>query len=281
MAPMRYGIVLTTGDAADVAQLATLAEEAGWDAIFGWEPVWGVDAWVALTAAAMRTSRIKLGTMLTPLSRRKPWDLASTTATLDRLSGGRVILSVGMGALHDNWLAFERDQGRRARAELLDEGLDVLFGLWEGQPFSYEGKHYQVTPTAHLVPDPPVQTPRITTWCVGLLGSAKSMSRAARCDGLLPNITTADGRFDFNPPLDRWADAAREIHSRRSELGYGDGYDVVYEATTDWSNLDATREKIATLHDSGYTWYLDSDWHTEHDDSLAALRARVENGPPR
>ncbi|MBN7304073.1 LLM class flavin-dependent oxidoreductase [Mycobacteroides abscessus subsp. bolletii] len=281
MAPMRYGIVLTTGDAADIAQLATLAEEAGWDAIFGWEPVWGVDAWVALTAAAMRTSRIKLGTMLTPLSRRKPWDLASTTATLDRLSGGRVILSVGMGALHDNWLAFERDQGRRTRAELLDEGLDVLFGLWEGQPFSYEGKHYQVTPTAHLVPDPPVQTPRITTWCVGLLGSAKSMSRAARCDGLLPNITTADGRFDFNPPLDRWADAAREIHSLRSELGYGDGYDVVYEATTDWSNLDATREKIATLHDGGYTWYLDSDWHTEHDDPLAALRARVEIGPPR
>lgn len=107
------------------------------------------------------------------------------------------------------------------------------------------------------------------------------MSRAARCDGLLPNITTADGQFDFNPPLDRWADAAREIHSRRSELGYGDDYDVVYEATTDWSNLDATQEKIATLHDSGYTWYLDSDWHTEHDDSLAALRARVENGPPR
>ncbi|MBF9316122.1 LLM class flavin-dependent oxidoreductase [Mycobacteroides chelonae] len=278
---MQYGIVLTTGDAGDVAELAVLAEEAGWDAIFGWEPVWGVDAWVALTAAAMRTTRIKLGTMLTPLPRRKPWDLASTTATLDRLSGGRVILSVGMGALHDNWLAFERDQGRKTRAELLDEGLDVLFGLWAGQPFGYEGRHYRVTPTRHMVPDPPVQVPRITTWCVGVNGALRSMSRAARCDGLLPNITTADGQFDFNPPLAGWLDSAREIHSLRVELGRTGPYDVVYETTTDWKDLDATREKIETLHDGSYTWYLDSDWHTEHDDPLAALRARVESGPPR
>ncbi|GKT28261.1 LLM class flavin-dependent oxidoreductase, partial [Aduncisulcus paluster] len=260
---IQYGIVLTTGDAADVAELAPLAEEAGWDAIFGWEPVWGVDAWVALTAAAMRTSRIKLGTMLTPLSRRKPWDLASTTATLDRLSGGR------------------RDQGRKTRAELLDEGLDVLFGLWEGQPFSYQGKHYQVTPTTHLVPDPPAQRPRITTWCVGLLGANRSMARAARCDGLLPNIATADGQFDFHPPLDRWLGAAREIHSLRSELGYDNNYDVVYETTTDWNDLEVTREQVATLRDVGYTWYLDSDWHTEHQNPLGALRARIENGPPR
>ncbi|ALR11571.1 monooxygenase [Mycobacteroides saopaulense] len=281
MTGMRYGIVLTTGDAADVAELAALAEEVGWDAIFGWEPVWGVDAWVALTAAAMRTTRIKLGTMLTPLPRRKPWDLASTTATLDRLSGGRVILSVGMGALHDNWLAFERDQGRKTRAELLDEGLDVLFGLWAGQPFGYEGKHYRVMPTTHLAPDPPAQRPRITTWCVGLAGSRKSMSRAVRCDGLLPNITTADGRFDADPPLERWLGAAREARSLRSELGNEGSYDMVYEATTDWKELAATREKIATLHDGGYTWYLDSDWGGQHDDPLAALRARIENGPPR
>ncbi|QCH23566.1 LLM class flavin-dependent oxidoreductase [Mycobacteroides salmoniphilum] len=280
-AGIQYGIVLTTGDAADVAELAALAEETGWDAVFGWEPVWGVDAWVALTAAAMRTTRIKLGTMLTPLSRRKPWDLASTTATLDRLSGGRVILSVGMGALHDNWLAFERDQGRKARAGLLDEGLDVLFGLWEGQPFSYQGTHYQVTPTTHMAPAPPAQKPRITTWCVGVSGSRKSLSRAARCDGLLPNITTADGQFDFSPPLPRWLEAAREIHSLRSELGYTGSYDVVYEAATDFDNLTATREKIATLHEAGYTWYLDSDWHTEHDDPLGALRRRIEKGPPR
>jgi len=107
------------------------------------------------------------------------------------------------------------------------------------------------------------------------------MSRAARCDGLLPNITTADGRFDFHPPLDRRLDAAREIHSLRSEFGYDNNYDVVYETTTDWNDLEVTREKVATLHDVGYTWYLDSDWHTEHQNPLAALRARIENGPPR
>src|SRR2546429_4572123 len=106
-----------------------------------WEPVWGVDAWVALAAAAMTTSRIRLGTMLTPVPRRRPWDLAGQTATLDNLSGGRVILSAGLGAPHEGWLAFESDPGRRVRAELLDEGLDLGTGLWAGQPFPHDGTH--------------------------------------------------------------------------------------------------------------------------------------------
>src|SRR5215510_16299036 len=98
---MKYGFVLPRGDARMAAETAELAERAGWDGFFIWEPVWGVDAWVALTAAAMRTERIRLGTMLTPLPRRRPWDLAGQTAALDNLSGGRVILSVGLGALHE------------------------------------------------------------------------------------------------------------------------------------------------------------------------------------
>src|SRR5688572_10374787 len=103
---MRYGFVLPSGDARTAAEFAELAEASGWDGFFVWEPVWGVDAWVALTAAAMRTERIRLGTLLTPLPRRRPWDLAGQVAALDNLSGGRVILSVGLGAVHDGWLAF-------------------------------------------------------------------------------------------------------------------------------------------------------------------------------
>src|SRR5512137_1911371 len=95
---MRYGFVLPKGDARTAAGLAREAEQAGWDGFFVWEPVWGIDAWVALTAAAMQTQKIRLGTMLTPISRMRPWKLASETATLDNLSGGRVILSVGLGA---------------------------------------------------------------------------------------------------------------------------------------------------------------------------------------
>ena len=102
---MKYGFVLPSGDARAAAEFAKLAEDSGWDGFFVWEPVWGVDAWIALTAAATRTERIRLGTMLTPLPRRKPWDLAGQVATLDNLSGGRVTLSVGLGALHEGWLA--------------------------------------------------------------------------------------------------------------------------------------------------------------------------------
>src|SRR3990170_7309078 len=103
---MKYGFVLPFGDARQAADLAAAAEQAGWDGFFVWEPVWGIDAWVCLTAAAMRTERIKLGTMLTPPSRMRPWKLASEAATLDNLSNGRVILAVGLGAVDTGFAEF-------------------------------------------------------------------------------------------------------------------------------------------------------------------------------
>ena len=118
---MRYGFVMPFGDAAEIAEAAALAEGSGWDALFVWEAVWGVDAWVALTAAAMRTSTLRLGTMLTPVPRIRPWDLASRVVTLDQLSGGRVTLGAGLGALHEGWTAFEPDEGRRVRVQRLEE----------------------------------------------------------------------------------------------------------------------------------------------------------------
>src|SRR5919202_416120 len=95
---MRYGFVLPSGDARDVAERAREAEQAGWDGFFVWDPVWGIDPWVSLTACAMVTERIRLGTMLTPISRRRPWTLAGEAAPLGRLSNGRVILATGLGA---------------------------------------------------------------------------------------------------------------------------------------------------------------------------------------
>src|SRR5512143_2788960 len=184
---MQYGLVLPRGDARTAAELAHQAEAAGWDGFFVWEPVWGIDAWVVLAAAAMRTERIRLGTMLTPLSRMRPWKLASETATLDNLSKGRLILSVGLGAVDTGFAEFGEVTERKARAELLDEGLEILTGLWKGQPFSYTGKHYQVRPTEFMPPPPPVQQPRIPIWVVGAWPREKSMQRALRYDGLLPN----------------------------------------------------------------------------------------------
>ncbi len=141
---MKFGVVLPYGDARAAAKLALLAETSGWDGFFVWEPVWGQDAWVLLTAAAMQTRRVRLGAMLSPLPRMRPWKLASESATLDNLSGGRVVLSVGLGAVDTGFAEFGEPLGRRLRAGLLDEGLNVLTGLWAGQPFSYIGDHYRV-----------------------------------------------------------------------------------------------------------------------------------------
>ena len=174
---MRFGFVVPHGDARDFAQVAALGERHGWDGVFTWEAVWGVHAWVTLGAASMVTERIRLGTLLTPVSRWKPWDLASAVGTADRLSGGRVIVGAGMGALHDGWTAFEADEGRRARAEKLDECLAIYAGLMRGQPFAYSGKHYSAEPTDFFPPDPPVQRPHPPVWMVGRTWRVRNSSR--------------------------------------------------------------------------------------------------------
>ena len=265
------------GDARAAAELAEIAEGAGWDGFFVWEPVWGVDAWVALTAAAMRTTTIRRGTLLTPLPRRRPWELAGQVATLDNLSGGRVILSVGLGAVHEGWLAFEPDPGRRTRAELLDEGLDVLAGLWGGQPFAYSGRHYTVKPIQFVVPDPPVQRPRVPVWVVGGWPAPRSMRRSARWDGWLPNVLGPSA--ELTP--EAVADGVAWIRAERARAGLDmTGYDVVVEGTTGQDGA-ADRAKLAAWGDAGATWWIEADWSVE--DAGAAVeygRRRLAAGPP-
>src|SRR5512146_1866096 len=154
---MKYGFVLPSGDARTAADMAQAAEEAGWDGFFVWDPVWGIDPWVALAAAAMQTRHIRLGTMITPVSRQRPWTLAGQTAALDNLSGGRVILAVGLGAVDTGFAEFGEVTDRRTRAALLDEGLAIIAGLWRGQPFNFDGKHYHVREIKFHPPAPPVQ----------------------------------------------------------------------------------------------------------------------------
>src|SRR5689334_897667 len=126
---MKYGFVLTQGNARNAADLAYAAEQAGWDGFFVYETIWGWDAWVSLAAAAMRTERIRLGTLLTPPSRMRPWKLASESHSVDHLSNGRVILSVGLGAIDTGFAEFGEVTDRKARAELLDESLEIITTL--------------------------------------------------------------------------------------------------------------------------------------------------------
>src|SRR6476620_5179163 len=125
---MKSGFVVPYATEREFADLARLGEDRGWDAVLGWEALYGVEAWVQLGAAAMVTERIRLGTLLTPASRHRPWDLASRVDSVDRLSGGRAFMSVGLGALHPGWTAFEADEGCAVRARKLDECLARLCG---------------------------------------------------------------------------------------------------------------------------------------------------------
>ncbi len=275
---MRFGFVLPRGDARDAAELAAVAEDAGWDGFFVWESVWGVDAWMALAAAAVRTERIRLGTMLTPLPRKRPWELAGQTATLDNLSGGRTILSVGLGAPHEGWLAFEPDPGRRTRAELLDEGLDVLTGLWAGQPFRYEGRHYRVTPTDFVPPPPLVQRPRIPIWVVGGWPAPRSMARAARYDGWLPNLVAKAGEPTGRLSAEQLAEGVAWIREHRAAAGLPmEGYDVVAEGATS----DGAAEVVGRWRDAGATWWIEADWGVEEGKVREYAHARLRAGPPR
>src|SRR5512143_1973942 len=139
---MKHGFVFPFGNARLASEFARQAERAGWDGFFVWEGVWGEDAWVSLAACAMVTENIRLGTLLTPPSRRRPHKLAMEAATLDRLSNGRLILSVGLGAVHDQsgWDEFGEVTDKKARAERMDEALDIITRLWAGEPFAYQGK---------------------------------------------------------------------------------------------------------------------------------------------
>ncbi|MCC6313025.1 MAG: LLM class flavin-dependent oxidoreductase [Thermomicrobiales bacterium] len=270
---MQFGFVLPSGDARTAANFAREAEQAGWDGFFVWEPVWGIDAWVSLAAAAMVTERIRLGTMLTPLSRMRPWKLASETATLDQLSNGRVILAVGLGALDTGFAEFGEVTDRRMRAELLDEGLDILIGLWRGQPFNYAGKHYRIKETTFSPPPPPVQQPRIPIWVVGAWPRKKSMRRVVRYDGLIPSAFNEDGSARQATP-DEIREMRAFVEANRTEPG---PFDIITEGMTPGDDRERAADIVRPWADAGATWWLEAMWEAPDAESI---RSRMQQGPP-
>jgi alkanesulfonate monooxygenase SsuD/methylene tetrahydromethanopterin reductase-like flavin-dependent oxidoreductase (luciferase family) len=275
---MKYGFVLPYGDARTAADLAYEAEQAGWDGFFVWEPVWGIDAWVCLAAAAMRTQRIRLGTMLTPISRMRPWKLASETVTLDHLSNGRVILSVGLGAVDTGFGEFGEVTDRKIRAELVDEGLDILTGLWRGQPFNYDGKHYHVRENKFFPPPPPMQQPRIPIWVVGAWLRPRSMARALRYDGLLPNVIGDDGKIREMTPADV-RDMRDYVAANRSAAT---PYDIVVEGHTPGDDRAAAISIVKPWADAGATWWIEALWGApDQPADPNRIQRRIRQGPPR
>jgi len=274
---VKSGVILPFGDARVAADLAREAEQTGWDGFFVFEPVWGWDAWVSLAAAAMVTERIRLGTMLSPLSRMRPWKVAGETVSLDHLSNGRVILSVGLGAVDTGFEAFGEETDRRTRAALLDEALDIVTGLWSGEPFSYDGAHYRVRPSTFMPPPPPVQRPRIPIWVVGAWPRDRSMRRVVKYDGLLPNVFDEEGKPRALTPDD--------VRARREYVGerhpHSARFDIVIEGETPGDDPQKAADEVGPLADAGMTWWLEALWAAEpNEQHLARFRERVRRGPP-
>lgn len=271
---MRYGMVLPGGSSTEQLEQAVVAEEAGWDGVFVWEAAYGVDAWSLLAAIATRTTRVTIGTLLTPLPWRRPWKVASQVATVDQLSGGRAVLTVGLGAITNDLPATGEVTALKERAERLDEGIDLMRTLWEGGQH-YQGRHYayEAGELDELSSMGGPLRSRIPIWVVGVWPRPKSMNRVLRCDGLVPQYEGVGN--DARPEHAR---AVREWLDHRG----GAGIDLVAEGETPADDKWAAREKVAGWAEAGCTWWLETRWEMPHGDPARArqVRARLGAGPP-
>ena len=235
-----------------LAELAATAEERGWDGFYLWDhvvysaPVQAIlDPWVALAAIACATSRVRIGTMVTPLSRRRVHKLARETVTLDRLSGGRLTLGVGIGsARHGEFELFSEVAGPRERAVLLDDGLEKLTRYWAGE--------FQPVP---------VQQPRIPVWVAAEWPHRRPVRRAARWDGLFPTRVPS--------PADL-ATLLAEVRADRDDRSGGEPFDLAVSL--------APGQDPAPWAAAGATWSVTGFGFTP---VLAQVREVIEAGPPR
>lgn len=277
---MRYGIYVPNfgdyGDARRLAALARDAEDARWDGVFLWDHVARsfatdmVDPWIALSAIAMATKTIRIGALVTPLPRRRPWKVARETVSLDLLSNGRLVFGAGTGSDGGRtveWANFGEQMDARTRGAMLDEGLEILTGLWSGTPFQFRGKHYYVEEALFL--PRPVQSPRIPIWVAGYWPNKPPFRRAARWDGVFPLAQTSA----FVPP-EQLREIVAYVLAQRADAT---PFDVVAHGVTNAGRSDTDR--VAEARTAGATWWLER-LHGERG-SFEQMQERVRQGPPR
>ncbi len=278
-----------------LAELARDAEQSGWDGFFIWDHIARpiltplADAWVALSAIAMSTQSIRIGALVTPLPRRRPWKVARETVSIDRLSNGRLVLGVGIGGSGGQaveWENFGEEADLKTRGAMLDEGLEVLTGLWSGKPFAFDGQHYQVK-ESQFIPTP-LQTPRIPVWVAGNWPHHAPFRRAARWDGMIPQTQAKE----VDEEVVQIKQAIHYTLEIRKSLGVSETpgdlrFDVVYSAPpTPGDDPIRAAGQIAPFADAGVTWWLEQiypghfggSWQTEW--PLGAMRKRILQGPP-
>jgi alkanesulfonate monooxygenase SsuD/methylene tetrahydromethanopterin reductase-like flavin-dependent oxidoreductase (luciferase family) len=279
---LKYGINIPNfgwfGNIDVLVDIAVEVEESGWDGFFLWdhmlvfkdEPVLPfVDPWVALAAIACRTKKIRLGPLITPLPRRRPWKVAREAMTLEHLSKGRLTMGVGIGAPpNSEFEDFGEPSSAKTRAEMLDEGLQIIKGLWSGEPFSHIGKHYNLEKMTFLPTSQ--QNGGIPIWVGGGWPHKAPFRRAAQFDGVAPVHS-------------QWPETLKPSNLKdvldivKAERGTLDDYDVVIAGETT-GNTSEDKERLKPWFEVGFTWWL------ENIDGLRAeldvLKERIRAGPP-
>jgi len=237
-----------------------------------------VDPWIALAAIALRTHTLRLGTLVTPLPRRRPWMVARETVSLDHLSAGRLIFGVGSGSGYFDFEALGEASDPTTLAALLDEGLEVLTGLWSGEPYRHAGTAYHIK-EAQFLPRP-LQSPRIPIWVAGMWPAKAPLRRAARWDGVIPIGRDLPLTAMLTPA--QMQDIARYV---ASQPGYTTTFEVVHSGITAGTDAAHDREVVAAYQQVGVTWWVEKilpeRWGSWTDWPLEAMRARIRRGPPK
>jgi alkanesulfonate monooxygenase SsuD/methylene tetrahydromethanopterin reductase-like flavin-dependent oxidoreductase (luciferase family) len=277
---MKYGLdVSITGayaDAERIAELAALAEDGGWDGFFVQDGLLTaealplVDPWVALCAIALRTRRVRIGALMTPLAAYHPWQVARQALSLDHLSHGRLIFGAGLGFQAHDFVAVGEDADARRRAEKLDEGLEILGQLWSGEAVSFQGTHYQMT-EVQLLPTP-LQSPSIPVWVAGVWPHRKPFRRAARFDGIYLGSEKANGE-----PLTP-GDLTEALAYVRTQRAAASPFEVVFAGTTP-ADAEQGAKMVAPYASAGVTWWLEGIWNERG--TLEDMKERIRRGPPR
>ncbi len=277
---MKYGLSLPNGGPSpiDIIQLAPLTEASGWDGLFledyiiwqGHQEVPTYDPWVLLTGMAVMTKSIRLGTMVTPLTRRRPWKVASECTTLDLISNGRMILGVGLGDTtsgEDSFSIFGEVVDNQTRANMLDECLEIISGIWGPDPFQYNGKFYHVK-EVNMLPKP-IQKPSIPIWVGGAYPFEGPMRRAARWNG----SCLYKHKVHFLQPEDL-RDIKGFIESNRTS---DEPYDFILGGCKRWDNEEKQIQYMRSMAEAGMTWWMEYI----PPNKTSVMKASIARGPLR
>lgn len=289
-----HGLIISaTIDPDMTVEFAVAAEEAGWDGVFHIDHLIDFtasepadhhslnDPWISWAGVASRTDRITLGSYITPIPRRQPWQLARNLATLDNLSDGRVLLGAGLGAPWD-FESFGEAYDQRHLAARYDEALEVITGLWTGEPFSYDGDHFTVD-EAVLRPTP-VQEPRIPIVIGGWWPFKKPFRRAARWDGIIPQwpskfieATWVSGMGDHMQSVIP-DEPAHEEEVRNMVSYYADQCEETGEIILPVDVPLAPSDFAETCAELGASWLLHNPF--QPDAGVDEDMNRIRDGPP-